>query len=216
MRRIILTFILLIILPFLSGACREEEIDANSASKSELGKLTGMGSVKARAIIDARPFSSVNDLTDVKDVGEKTLDGMKSRGLVCVFEPDDDEERPDNERISSSSRSENDGERTRAGESTKSTPDVTTNRTEAKKETVTTTEKISIPPQNTDGEITVNVNLPQDINNEEDKDMDEEKSGESGPCNCEIYVLAGFCVLLAVLFVFRFIDGKKCGTEFEK
>ena len=40
-------------------------ININTASMQELDKLFGIGPVKARAIIEARPFQSIEELTNV-------------------------------------------------------------------------------------------------------------------------------------------------------
>jgi len=61
-----------------------EQIDINTATLSQLDELTGIGPKYAQAIIDARPFSSVDDLAKVKGIGEKTLEKIKSQGLACV------------------------------------------------------------------------------------------------------------------------------------
>ncbi|MCL5010906.1 MAG: lamin tail domain-containing protein [Patescibacteria group bacterium] len=59
-------------------------VDINAASLTGLETLTGIGPVKAQAIINARPFSSVDDLLKVKGIGEKTLEKIKQQGLACV------------------------------------------------------------------------------------------------------------------------------------
>ena len=59
-------------------------IDINSASQEDLEKLSGIGPAKAQAIIEARPFSSLNDLIRVKGIGEKTLQKIKEQGLACL------------------------------------------------------------------------------------------------------------------------------------
>ncbi|MFA6190480.1 MAG: lamin tail domain-containing protein [Candidatus Staskawiczbacteria bacterium] len=59
-------------------------IDINNASLSQLDELAGIGPVKAQAIIDARPFSSVDDLNRVKGIGDSTLQKIKDQGFACV------------------------------------------------------------------------------------------------------------------------------------
>lgn len=85
----ILIFIFLIF-PSVFAVCGENQINVNSASLNELDKLTGIGEVKAQAIIDARPFDSVDDLIQTYGIGEVTLEKIKSQGLACV-ETEDDE-----------------------------------------------------------------------------------------------------------------------------
>jgi competence protein ComEA len=60
-------------------------IDLNTAGATDLVRLPGVGPVTADHIIAARnerPFSSVNDLTRVKGIGQKTLE--KIRPFVMV------------------------------------------------------------------------------------------------------------------------------------
>jgi len=68
--------------PFFVLAVNKVEI--NTASPEQLVRLTGIGPIKAQAIIDARPFSSVDDLLGVKGIGEKTLQKIKNQGLAYV------------------------------------------------------------------------------------------------------------------------------------
>ena len=84
MKWYIVFLILLIQINFIYAICSEEQIDINSASIEKLDELYGIGKVKAEAIINARPFESVDDLIDVYGVGEKTLEGIKKQGLACV------------------------------------------------------------------------------------------------------------------------------------
>ncbi|ART78965.1 ComEA family DNA-binding protein [Oceanisphaera avium] len=59
-------------------------ININSATAEQLSLLSGIGSAKAAAIIDYReqngPFNSVDDLSKVSGIGERTVE--KNRHLL--------------------------------------------------------------------------------------------------------------------------------------
>ena len=84
MKKIVLFFTAIFLFSFISASCSNSQININTAQLNELDNLYGIGSVKAQAIIDSRPFNSVEDLINVKGIGKITLDKIKSQGIACV------------------------------------------------------------------------------------------------------------------------------------
>jgi competence protein ComEA len=59
-----------------------KKININTATLGELEALPLIGPVKAKAIMDARPFKSVEDINRVKGIGDVTF--QKIKGLITV------------------------------------------------------------------------------------------------------------------------------------
>lgn len=76
--------IFLMSLSSVFSLCQENQVDINSASLSDLDKLSGIGPSYAQKIIDSRPFASVDELIKVSGIGEKTLEKIKQQDLACV------------------------------------------------------------------------------------------------------------------------------------
>ncbi|MBP9713970.1 MAG: ComEA family DNA-binding protein [Sterolibacterium sp.] len=70
--------------------CAFAAINLNTAPQEELEKLTGIGPVKARAIIEDRAkngvFKSIEDLKRVKGIGQATFDKLKAEITVSAAE----------------------------------------------------------------------------------------------------------------------------------
>lgn len=99
MKQLAIFVMVFLFIPFISGACGEGQIDINSASLEKLDELYGIGPVKAEAIINSRPFNSVDDLTEVSGIGEITLDKIKEQGLACVGEESEENDKETEEII---------------------------------------------------------------------------------------------------------------------
>ncbi len=61
----------------------QEKVNVNTATSKELEKLSGIGKVAAQRIIEYRTekgaFTSIEDLTKVKGIGQSTLEKIRSQ-----------------------------------------------------------------------------------------------------------------------------------------
>ena len=84
MKRYLLIISIFILLP-ISGVFATEQIDINSATLMQLDGIVHVGAKTAQKIIDGRPYSSVQDLSKVKGIGNgKYLQDIIAQGFACV------------------------------------------------------------------------------------------------------------------------------------
>ncbi len=73
--------VLLFCLAFAPLSVLAASVNLNTASAAELEALPGIGATKAAAIVSDReangPYASVDDLSRVTGIGEKTVDGLR-------------------------------------------------------------------------------------------------------------------------------------------
>lgn len=69
-----------------AGAAQGGKVNLNTADAAQLQTISGIGPSKAQKIVEHRessgPFKSVDDLTQVSGIGEKTLESIRDQ--VCV------------------------------------------------------------------------------------------------------------------------------------
>ena len=58
------------------------KVNINTADKAALEALPEIGPVKAQAIIDGRPYKTIEDVTKVSGIKEKTFEKIK--GMITV------------------------------------------------------------------------------------------------------------------------------------
>jgi hypothetical protein len=76
---LIFCLILLPVFVFAQGC-----VDINTGTLAQLDELTGIGPAKAQAIIDARPYSSIDDLDRAVGIGPTTVQNIKDQGLASI------------------------------------------------------------------------------------------------------------------------------------
>jgi competence protein ComEA len=73
----ITTLVLALLLSASETTGEQTTVDVNSASIAQLNEVSGIGNAKAQAIVEYRdkngPFESVDDLRNVKGIGDKLL-----------------------------------------------------------------------------------------------------------------------------------------------
>lgn len=176
----VLTITILLLISTISALCEEGQIDINTASAEKLDEIDYIGLVKAQEIINSRPFESIDDLIEVKGIGNWTLDKIKEQGLACVNGQEEDEtEEPVEE-------AEEDKETTKEENVVEEYQEI---EEEQEMEELSSRETEPIELQ------TINLN-PKVIKTEDDNE-------NLSKSNYAIYGLVFFCVLLVVLFILR-------------
>ena len=81
-----LLLVLIACFAFMGAAFAADPVDLNSANPAQLEAVTGIGPVKAKAIVEYRtkhgPFKSVDELQKVTGFGKKSVDKLRSEVTV--------------------------------------------------------------------------------------------------------------------------------------
>jgi len=62
-------------------------VNINTASSAELEALPGIGPAKAKSIVEYRQFKSVEELKNVKGIGDAVLNKLKAEATVSSVAP---------------------------------------------------------------------------------------------------------------------------------
>ena len=82
--RVVAVLLLFFIASTVSATDLPEQIDINNAPLEDLVKIIHIGETRAKELISLRPFSSLDDLTRIKGIGEARLNDIKQQGLAWV------------------------------------------------------------------------------------------------------------------------------------
>lgn len=91
-RKLFLVLAAFFFFSFVLSDCGRGQIDLNSASSKDLEKITWVGPATAEKIIDGRPWDSLDDLIEIKGIGEVKLNAIKEQGLACIDEETEERE----------------------------------------------------------------------------------------------------------------------------
>jgi len=193
MKLLLFAFAFILFSSFISASCSSGQININTASLSELDNLVHVGLPTAQKIIDARPFSSLDDLGKVSGFGGtgKYLQDVKDQGLACV-EGSDSQEEDNSNKITSEiedASSTIDDQNKIAKEDSDESKDFEDNKvlfiskSEDKKEEVNLSIPINLNPKD--------IKSSNSVQNEEGKDYSK-------------YLFFVFCVLLLGLYLLKF------------
>ncbi|MGM0439089.1 MAG: helix-hairpin-helix domain-containing protein [Patescibacteria group bacterium] len=62
----------------------EESVEINNASQKDLEKINGIGPTYSQRIIEKRPFCNLEELSEVKGIGEKTIKDIKDQNIATI------------------------------------------------------------------------------------------------------------------------------------
>jgi competence protein ComEA len=61
----------------MGSAPPTRSVDLNTATRAELMAIPGVGRVTSAAIMEARPFTSVEELTGLRGIGPATMENLR-------------------------------------------------------------------------------------------------------------------------------------------
>ena len=191
MEKLVLFVLTLFLIGFVSATCSSSQIDINTATVSQLDNLYGIGPSKAQSIIDARPYNSIDDLTNAVGIGPVTLQKIKEQNLACV----EDSKNNSNENNSKNNSNEN----TPKEKTKESSSNIVALKNEA----------INLNPKTNSKNENINISAPINL---VPKDIKSSKTLSSqGKSFDSRYLFLIFCIFLLGLYVIKFkkVKGKK-------
>jgi len=97
LRAFLILALFFFLMSFISASCEEGQIDINSASAEKLDNITHVGPKVAGYIIEKRPFISLDDLDRVPYISSGYVEDIKSQGLACISEQEEESDEENEE-----------------------------------------------------------------------------------------------------------------------
>ena len=184
MKRLVFIFLIIFFFGNVLAQCLDVQININTASATELDKITYVGPATAIKIIAGRPFNSIDDLLNVSGIGDAKLKAIKTENLACV-------ESSENKEV-----------------------DSTENNVKEDLPAMTTDEEISINPTNIQKDLTLKIEELQVIKlNSKDIKNNNSIQENQKESSTKKYASFGLMALGILVLILLFLQRRKNGLE---
>ncbi len=177
MKIFIFVLVGILIFPLVNSVCEQGQININTASKSELDEIYQIGESRAEQIIQLRLFESIDDLTMVNGIAEKTLNEIKNEGLACV------------------------GDETSQEKNISKTENETNSTNFDSEENINNNENNEEPVKTNNSPVKLDLNQNSSKEKTDSKDIKKPANKDINKDKIAKYGLAGFCMFLIIIYL---------------